>query len=301
VTEPVIRLDNKVCIVTGSARGIGRGIADEMVRRGARVVLNDIDPEPLAEAVSTLTAAGGEVVGVPCDVSTTEGGASLTHAALDTWGRVDVLVNNAGVCRDAMFHKMTEAAWDEVHGIHVRALFTCTQPVVQHLVARKREDPEAPGGSIICMTSTSGLAGNVGQCNYGAAKAAVCGFVLSLAKEMSRRGTRVNAVAPTAWTRLVSAIPEKVLIEHLGEDGMADMKAQRPEHIAPLVCFLASDAAEGITGQILRASGDSIGLFSHPHSKLDARSEDDWSVEGVAATFAGWRPSLETLGSLGDL
>jgi len=296
-----ISLTDKVCIVTGSARGIGRGIAEMMVARGANVVLNDIDPEPLDEAVAALRAEGGDVIGVASDVSTTEGGAALTRAAIERWGRIDVLVNNAGICRDAMFHKMTESAWDQVHGIHVRALFTCTQPVIQHLLARKKENPDDPGGSIICMTSSSGLAGNVGQCNYGAAKAAVCGFVLSLAKEMERRGTRVNAIAPTAWTRLVSAIPEKVLLEHIGEDGITQMKANRPEHIAPLVCFLASEAASGVTGQILRASGDSIGLFSHPHSKLDARSDGEWSVEEIAHAFEGWRPSLETLSSLGDL
>jgi NAD(P)-dependent dehydrogenase (short-subunit alcohol dehydrogenase family) len=241
------------------------------------------------------------VVGVAADVSRVDGGLALTQAALTRWGRVDVLVNNAGICRDAMFHKMTESQWDQVQAIHTKALFTCTQPVVRHLIERKKTDPSAPGGSIICTTSTSGLAGNVGQTNYGAAKAGVFGFVLSLAKEMNRRGTRVNAVAPTAWTRLVSAIPEEVLLQHIGEDGIRQAQAQRPEHIAPLVCFLASDAAEGVTGQIFRAAGQEIGTFAHPHRKDSARTEGEWTVEDVARTIDGWRGSLETLSSLGDL
>jgi NAD(P)-dependent dehydrogenase (short-subunit alcohol dehydrogenase family) len=300
MSEARISLAKKVCIVTGSARGIGRGIVEEMVRRGAHVVVNDIDPGPLEETVAALST-GGEVIGVAADVSTTEGGQQLTDAALERWGRVDVLVNNAGVTRDALFFKMTEADWDRVMATHVRALFTCTQPVVRHLIERRKRDPSETGGSIICMSSTSGLAGNVGQTNYGAAKAAVLGFVLSLAKEMQRNDTRVNAIAPTAWTRLVSAIPEKVLLKQLGEEGLRRMQAKRPEHIAPVVCYLASDAAAGITGQFIRAAGDLIGLMSHPASIISRTTDGEWTVETLAEAFEELRPSLESLSTLGEL
>ena len=292
-----------MCIVTGAARGIGRGIVNEMAKRGARVVLNDIDPEPLAAAVDELTSQGADVVGAAADVSTVEGGESLTQAALDRWGRADVLVNNAGVTKDALFHKMTEAQWDQIHGIHTRALFTCTQPLVRHIIERRKVDPSERGGSVICMSSTSGLMGNLGQTNYASAKSAVLGFVLALAKEMKRHDTRVNAIAPSAWTRLLSETPEEVLRKHMGDEKLKQMQANRPEHIGAVVCFLASRSAEGVTGQFVRSIGKRVGVFSHPHPKVSAGvdGDADWDADDVAEAFAGFAGSLESLSSLGDV
>jgi NAD(P)-dependent dehydrogenase (short-subunit alcohol dehydrogenase family) len=197
---------------------------------------------------------------------------------------------------------MEAAQWDQVISTHVNALFNCTQPVAKHLSARYKNDPNDGGGSIICMSSTSGLAGNVGQCNYGAAKAAVLGFVLSLAKEAGRYGARVNAVVPSAWTRLTSAIPEAVLVKHVGEAALQDMKARRPEHIAPIVGYLASTAAEGVTGQIVRASGNRLGLFSRPAEIDSVYTESAWTAESVAQAFdQSLRSQLDPLTSLGDL
>ena len=127
------------------------------------------------------------------------------------------------------------------------------------------------------------------------------GFVLSLAKELQRRRSRVNAIAPTAWTRLVSAIPDKVLEAHIGADGLARLQAQRPEHIAPLVCFLASDASVGISGQIFRSAGSNLGLVGHPRTRLSAAADGSWTAESIAQTVAGWRSELESLSGLGEL
>ncbi len=300
--DPGISLQGKVCIVTGAARGIGRAIASDLTRLGACVVINDIDREPLDEVVQTLNAAGGQVIGIASSVGTLEGGRKLTQAALEQWGRVDVLVNNAGVTRDAMFHKMTESEWDDVMTIHAKALFTCTQPVVQHIAERCKRDPEETGGSIICMSSTSGLGGNVGQTNYSAAKSAVLGFVMALAKELRRNGSRINAIAPSAWTRLTSAIPEEVLVKYVGEEGLRQMQGNRPEHIAPVVSYLASDASRGVTGQFIRVAGNNVGVFAHPAPKRSVAADEDWTVDTVAQAFdEQLKPALEPLKNLGDL
>ncbi len=296
-----VSVAGRVCIITGSARGIGLAIAQALAQRGARVVVNDVDTEELDKAVAQLRETGADVIGVAADVSTTAGGLSLTTAALERWGTVDVLVNNAGVTSDSLFHNMTDEQWDAVLTTHVRALFACTQPVIRHLRERTKGDPEFDGGSIICMSSTSGLGGNLGQTNYAAAKAAVLGFVLSLAKETERHRTRVNAVVPTAWTRLVAAIPEAVLLKHLGEEGVAKMKARRPEHVAAVVCYLASTASLGITGQFVRASGTSVGLVAHPRPKSARGQEDDFGPEAVADIMDSLRPALEPLSGLGEL
>lgn len=292
-----VRLDGKVCIVTGSGRGIGRGIAETMARYGAKVVLNDIDNGPLDEAVQAVKAVGGgDVIGVKASVGSVAEAKGLTEAALEKWGRVDVLVNNAGVTRDSLFHKMTEAQWDEIMSVHVKALFACSQPVVQHLVERRKKDPNSGGGSIVSMSSTAGLAGNIGQTNYSAAKAAVLGFTMALAKEMERFNVRVNAVAPSAWTRLTSAIPEEVLVKSVGQAGVDKMKSRRPEDLAPIICYLASDSAAGVTGQFVRAAGNMLGLWTHPDPKMTVHSEEGWTPDSVARAFEDkLKPSLEKL------
>ncbi|MGE0870664.1 MAG: SDR family NAD(P)-dependent oxidoreductase [Kofleriaceae bacterium] len=296
-----ISVEGRVCIVTGSARGIGLAIAEQLGKLGGKVVINDVDATELDNAVAELRGKDIDAIGVAADVSSTAGGQSLTTAALERWGKVDVLVNNAGITRDAMFHSMTDEQWDGVLSTHVRALFACTQPVVRHLRERTKADPSYDGGSIICMSSTSGLGGNIGQCNYAAAKAAVLGFVLSLAKETERQRTRVNAVVPTAWTRLVAAIPEHVLLKHLGEDGLARMKARKPEHVAAVVCYLASTASAGITGQFVRASGTTVGLISHPRSAASRIDDQDLGPEAVARIMDELRPALQNLSGLGEL
>ncbi|MBI2059310.1 MAG: SDR family NAD(P)-dependent oxidoreductase [Nitrospirae bacterium] len=289
-----VRLDGKVCIVTGSGRGIGFGIARTMAAIGARVVVNDIDQEPLDAAVKEIQRAGGEAIGVKASVGSVEDGQKLTKSALDKWGGVDVLVNNAGITRDSLFHKMSEQQWDEIMNVHVKALFCCTQPVIQHLVERQKSG--GAGGSIVSMSSTAGLKGNVGQANYSAAKAGVLGFTLALAKEMERFKVRVNAVAPSAWTRLTSAIPEEVLVKSVGQEGVDRMKSRRPEDLASIICFLASDAADGVTGQFVRAAGNMIGLWNHPDAKVTIYTEDGWTPDTVAAAFEDkLRPRMEKL------
>jgi NAD(P)-dependent dehydrogenase (short-subunit alcohol dehydrogenase family) len=296
-----VSVDGRVCIVTGSARGIGLAIVQTLAQRGAKVVVNDVDQAELDKSVCALRESGADVIGVAADVSSTAGGLALTTAALERWGKVDVLVNNAGITSDTLFHNMTDEQWDGVLTTHVRALFACTQPVIRHLRERAKGDPEFDGGSIICMSSTSGLGGNLGQTNYAAAKAAVLGFVLSLAKETERHRTRVNAVVPTAWTRLVAAIPEHVLLKHLGEQGLAKMKARKPEHVAAVVCYLASTASVGISGQFVRASGTTVGLVGHPRSKVSRTDDQAFGPEAVARIMDSLRDALEPLSGLGEL
>lgn len=230
--------EGDVAVVTGAGRGIGRAHALELARRGARVVVNDLPDAPADEVVAEIRAAGGEAVANNDSVTTEAGGESIVEQAVDTFGRIDIVVNNAGIVRDAMFHRLTADQLDQVLAVHLVGAVNVTRAAWRHLRAQGY-------GRVVNTTSASGLFGNPGQANYGAAKAGVYGLTRVLALEGKRSGIAVNAVAPAAATRMNA--------ELLGERaGLLD-----PAAIAPVVAFLAHRSC-GLTGQVLSAGGGHV-------------------------------------------
>jgi NAD(P)-dependent dehydrogenase (short-subunit alcohol dehydrogenase family) len=256
-------LDGKVAAVTGAGRGIGRGEALLAAAEGARVVVNDVggdwdgtgrDARPATEAAEEIRGAGGEAVAHHEDISEPEGAASLVSLALDTWGRIDALVNNAGILRDRMIFNMSGDDWDAVIKVHLRGTFLCTQRVCAHWRDRSKAGEDV-AGTIVNTSSTSGLLGIPGQANYGAAKAGIAGFTQIVSMEMARYGVRVNAIAPGARTRMT----EKTFGDLRTPAGEFDPLA--PENVAPLVVYLCSEAASGITGQVFGITGGLVQLY----------------------------------------
>jgi NAD(P)-dependent dehydrogenase (short-subunit alcohol dehydrogenase family) len=252
-----------VVIVTGAGRGIGRGHALEFGRQGAKVVVNDLGATvdgtgsstgPAGAVVAEIRAAGGEAVANGDDVADWKGAERLVRTAIDTYGRLDVLVNNAGILRDRMLFNMTENEWDGVIQVHLKGTFAPAHFAAAHWRERSRagEDVDA---RIVNTSSTSGIFGNVGQTNYGAAKAGIAAFTIIAAQELARYGVMVNAIAPGARTRMT---------ENLGgprpepEPGEFDERA--PENVAPLVVWLGSAESRGVTGQVFLVGGGRIGV-----------------------------------------
>jgi 3-oxoacyl-[acyl-carrier protein] reductase len=243
-----VNLKNKVAVVTGASRGIGRAIALELAQRGARVVVNyHRNAEAAAEVVAAIEANGGQAIAVQADVGDIEQAAELIKTALDTFGQVDVLVNNAGTTRDQLLMLMKEGDWDDVLRTNLKSVFNCCKAAARPMVRRRQ-------GRIINITSVSGIAGQGGQTNYAASKAGIIGFTKSLAKELGPRNITVNGVAPGfVPTDLTSDLPEELLQQAIEATPLRRMG--KPEEIAYAVAFLASDEAAFITGEILTVDG----------------------------------------------
>lgn len=245
-------LEGKVAVVTGAGRGIGRGEAIELARQGARVVVNDVDPQAAAEVVSAICEladadAASAHVG---DCSEIDIARSLVNQALDTFGRLDAVVNNAGIVRDRTVAKMTPAEWDAVLAVHLRGHYALTHEACAYW--KERGGP----GHIVCTTSTSGLLGNFGQANYGAAKAGIAAFSTIVAQEMARYGVTCNAIAPAARTRMTEGA-----YGELRDDHAETFDFWHPDNVAPMVAFLCSDAAAHISGKVFGVQGDVVELY----------------------------------------
>ena len=290
-------LDDKVAVVTGAGRGIGRGEAFLLAAEGARVVVNDVggewdgsgqDPRPASEVVEEIRASGGEAVGHYEDISEPEGARSVVQLALDTWGSIDCLVNNAGILRDRMIFNMSVDEWDAVLKVHLRGTFLCTQVACAHWRERSKAGEEV-SGRIVNTSSTSGLLGLAGQSNYGAAKAGIAGLTQIVSMEMARFGVTVNAIAPGARTRMT----EKTFGELATPEG--DFDPLDPENIAPLVVYLCSDAASHVSGQVFGITGGLVQLYQGwtPVAQLekDARWEPKELADQVGELF-GDRPTV---------
>lgn len=292
-------LTGKVAIVTGSGRGLGLAYAQELARAGAAVVVNDVDAAVAQAAVTSITDAGGTAAAEVAAVGSSEAAQALVDRAVGEFGRLDVLVNNAGILRDTTLWKMTDEQFDAVLTTHLRGTFTCTRAAV----VRMREQGE--GGRVICVGSPTGQVGNFGQTNYAAAKAGIVGMVRTWAMELARAQITVNAIVPVAATAMTETVPFlKPYIDalHAGEPLPPFARQQlgfgTPEDAAGLVAFLASDAAAGVTGQAIGIGGDRLALWSHPSEiVVELADGTGWSADAIAGVwperFAG---SQQTVG-----
>ena len=279
-------LQDKVAVVTGAARGIGREIALLMARHGAAVVVNDYgggadgtggSSAPADEVVSQIKALGGRAAGNYDSVTTMAGGRNIVQTALDHFGRLDIVVNNAGILRDRMIFNMTEEEWDGVINTHLKGCFAVTRAAVSHLREQK-------WGRIVNMTSTSGLVGNVGQANYAAAKLGIVGFTKVVALDMARYNVTANCISPFAWTRMIGTIPTETEAQ---KARVEKIKKMGPEHIAPVAVFLASDAAKEISGQVFGVRGKEVMLFGHMRPMRSVHHDLGWTPERLAEMFPG--------------
>lgn len=244
--------EGRVCAVTGSANGLGLAYVEALVAEGARVVVNDLSPDAVESAVAALRAAGGDAVGCAADVSTPAGADALIGAAIDTWGRVDAVVNNAGIARDRMLVNLTEDDWDAVLAVHLKSTFLVTQRA-----ARLWRDASKAGavvdGRVVNTVSSVGLYGHVGQSNYGAAKAGIASFTLTASMELARYGATVNALCPTALTPMTEAVG-------LGESDDAKAGVLDTRWVAPALVWLVSPLSADVTGRVIVASGKRLAV-----------------------------------------
>lgn len=294
-----MELSGKVAVVTGSGRGLGLAYAQRLAAHGAQVVVNDVDPEVADAAVTSITEAGGAAVAQVVPVGTSEAAQALVDRAVSAFGRLDVLVNNAGILRDAALWKMTDEQFDAVIMTHLRGTFTCTRAAV----VRLRE--QGAGGRIICVGSPTGQVGTFGQTNYAAAKAGIVGMVRTWALELARAQITVNAIVPVAATAMTETVPFlKPYVEALHNgDPLPPFARQElgfgvPADAAGLVAFLASDAAAGISGQAIAIGGDRLALWSHPAEiAVEFADGTGWSADAIADVWPDkFAPSQQTVG-----
>ena len=272
------RLVGKVIVVTGAGAGVGREIALEAARQGARVVVNDLGVSmdgaggsagPAHETVDLIQAAGGEASANTDSVAEWDAAQHIVQQAIDIYGRIDGLVNNAGNLRDGFFHKMTEENFDAVVKVHLKGSFNMARAAAPHFMEQK-------SGAFVHMTSTSGLIGNGAQANYSAAKLGVVGLSKSIALDMELFGVRSNCIAPFAFTRMVSSIPTDT------PEGLARTKVNQQMEvakIAPFTCALLTDEAKDVTGQIFGVRANEIFLFSQPRPIRSAHRSEGWTVD----------------------
>ena len=293
-------LTGKVAIVTGSGRGLGLAYARRLAGSGAAVVVNDVDAEVVAAAAETIRQDGGRASAVTAAVGDGDAAQALVDHAVDRFGRLDVLVTNAGVLRDRVLWKMTDEDFDLVTRVHLRGTFTCARAAV----VRMKEQGE--GGRLILIGSPAGQYGNFGQTNYSAAKAGIVGFARTWAMELARDRITANAVIPVAATAMTATVPFlKPYVDALEAGDPLPEFARRelafgtPQDVAGLVAFLASDAAADVSGQAVGVGGDRLSLYSHPDQIVQEYHEGGWDADDIAQIWpSAFAPHLQRVGEL---
>jgi NAD(P)-dependent dehydrogenase (short-subunit alcohol dehydrogenase family) len=293
--------EGKVVVVTGAGTGVGREIALAYARSGAKVVVNDIgvsvhgeggSDAPAAETVKLIQDVGGEAVTNNNSVSTWEGAQAIVQTAIDAFGKIDVVVNNAGILRDKIFHRMTPEEWTKVIDVHLHGSFYVSRAAAEHFKAQS-------SGAYVHITSTSGLIGNFGQANYSAAKLGIVALSKSIALDMARFNVRSNCLAPFAWTRMTEDMPaeteaQKVRVELI--------KQMIPAKNAPLAAFLGSDAASEINGQIFVVRNNEISLLSQARPVRSVHRGEGWTMESLRDhMLPALKPSFYGLDRSGDV
>jgi NAD(P)-dependent dehydrogenase (short-subunit alcohol dehydrogenase family) len=301
-------LDGKIAIVTGSGHGIGRGEALELASQGAKVVVNDLggtsrgegsDKAAADQVVEVIAARGGEAVANYDDVADWAGAERLIQSAYDAFGGLDILVNNAGILRDKMIVSMSEEDFDSVIRVHLKGTFACTHFACSRWRERTKAG-ETVRAAIVNTVSSAGLQGNVGQANYGAAKAGIAALTIITSLEGSRYGVRANAVAPGGMTRMTGGVVKDMELKEPDEYGDDEFNRLNPANSAPMVAWLASDEALHVTGQVFRAVGPSIAHYEpwrigagFQHPKGDAKWDPALIGPEVNATvFHSRHPGL---------
>ena len=280
-----MQLNGKVAVVTGAGRGLGQAYAKALAAAGAAVVVNDLDVDLAQETAQAIEAAGGQAVAEGSAIGSTEAADAIVAKAVEAFGRLDVMVTNAGVLRDRSLLKMEDADFDLVVETHLRGTFTCGR------AAAKQFKEQGGGGRLILIGSPAGQRASFGQTGYTASKAGIVGLVRTWAAELERSGTTVNAVIPVALTRMVATIPGMAELVELADAGKplpADVRASglgTADDVAPLVVFLASDEAAGVTGQAIGAGGDRIAIWSHPTEVVAEVREGGWTADSLAEAF----------------
>ncbi len=295
-------MDGKAVLVTGAGRGVGRGIALAMAQAGAAVVVNDLgvsisgegqdESSPAEQVVEEIRAMGGRAVANHDSVADWAGAGAMVKAAVDNFGRIDAVVNNAGNLRDVYFHKMSPEDFRAVVDVHLQGSFNTSRAAAPFF-------KEQESGAYVHMTSTSGLIGNFGQANYSAAKLGIVGLSKSIALDMQRFKVRSNAVAPFAWTRMIDSIPTDTPEQ---QKRVGTLRKLEAEKIAPFVIALCSDQGANVTGQIFSIRNNEIFLFSQPRPIRTAHTADGWTPETVAErVFAQFANDFYPLHRSGDV
>ena len=291
-------ITGKVAVVTGAGQGLGLAYAKALADAGAAVVVNDVQQETADAAVEAITASGGRAVAEVVPVGTTEAAERLVGRAVQSFGRLDVMVTNAGVLRDRVLWNMTDEDFDTVVHVHLRGTFTCVREAARHFRT------QGEGGRVILAGSPAGQRGNFGQTNYAASKAGIVAMARTWAMELAKAGVTVNAVIPNAATAMTETIPFLAPYVDLMAQGLPVPSVVRraasfgtPEDVAGLVVYLASDASADVTGQAIGIGGDRLSLWSHPTEIRSAFLDGGWTADAVAEAFRSTvGESLESYG-----
>ena len=274
--------EGRVAIVTGAARGVGRQHALQLAKAGAKVVVNDLgagvdgkgaDESPAQQVVDEIKATGGAAIVNGDDVSNFDGAKNMVDTAINTFGKLDVLVNNAGILRDRMLVNMTEDEWDAVIQVHLKGTFAPSRHAASYwrAMSKQNDDGKPVMGRIINTSSTSGIYGNVGQTNYGAAKAGIAAFTIIAARELGRIGVTVNAIAPSAYTRMT---------DNLREYTEEDKQVRDPSWVSPTIVYLASEEAQDISGRVIQAGAGMVAVCEGWRRGSEVDQMDDPSALG---------------------
>lgn len=290
VSDNSTLLSEKVAVVTGAARGIGRSVAMLLAHKGAKVVVNDIGSDldgsgissgPAVSLVQEINDNGGTAAISLDNVAEFEGGERIIQTAIDNYGRLDIVVTPAGILRDRMVFNMTEEEWDDVIAVHLKGTFSVVRPA--SIIFRQQRN-----GRIITFSSISGLFGASGQANYGAAKDGIAGLTRVLSKDLAKYNVTANAISPGADTRMTASVPD--VTKQLRSQGQISppdgILTREPEDVAPMVVWLASDESYGVTGQVFHCAGNMVGLMSNPDVVKTMDKQDRWKVEEIAAMYS---------------